>query len=50
MVDQVTLSKTTYNILPFKFEAGTSNYIGAIGLASALEYIMNLGIEEIQAL
>ena len=47
MVDQVTFEKTTYNALPFKFEAGTSNYIGAIGLAAALEYVMNLGIEEI---
>ena len=49
MVDQVTFDKTTYNVLPFKFEAGTSNYTGAIGLASALEYIMNLGMEEIQS-
>ena len=48
MVDQVTFEKTSYNILPFKFEAGTSNYIGAIGLASALEYVRNLGIEEIR--
>ncbi len=47
MVDQVTFEKTSYNSLPFKFEAGTSNYIGAIGLASALEYVMNLGIEDI---
>lgn len=49
MVDQVTFDKTSYNVLPFKFEAGTSNYIGAIGLASALEYVMDLGIEGIRS-
>ncbi len=47
MVDQVTFEKTSYNALPFKFEAGTANYIGAIGMASALEYVMKLGLEEI---
>jgi cysteine desulfurase/selenocysteine lyase len=47
MVDQVTFQKTTYNKLPFKFEAGTTNYIGAIGLATALEYIENLGLDRI---
>ncbi len=47
MVDQVTFEKTSYNTLPFKFEAGTSNFIGAIGLASALEYVTQLGMEEI---
>jgi len=49
MVDVVTLEKTTYNIIPFKFEAGTTNYIGAIGLAAALEYISGLGIESVAA-
>jgi cysteine desulfurase / selenocysteine lyase len=49
MVDQVTFEKTSYNTLPFKFEAGTSNYIGAIGLSKALEYVMDLGIEGIQS-
>ena len=47
MVDIVTFEKTTYNILPFKFEAGTTNYIGAIGLASAIDYIAGIGIENI---
>lgn len=47
MVDEVTLEKTTYNVLPFKFEAGTTNYIGAIGLAAALEYISDIGIDSI---
>lgn len=49
MVDQVTFQKTSYNTLPFKFEAGTANYIGAIGLASALEYVMKLGLDEIRS-
>ncbi len=49
MVDQVTFAKTSYNTLPFKFEAGTSNYIGAIGLASALEYVSNLGMKNIRS-
>ena len=47
MVDQVTFKETSYNILPFKFEAGTSNYIGAIGLATALKYLQNIGFEAI---
>jgi len=47
MVDIVTFAKTTYNELPFKFEAGTTNFIGAIGLGSALEYISNLGLDKI---
>jgi cysteine desulfurase/selenocysteine lyase len=48
MVDCVTFEKTTYNQLPFKFEAGTMNYIGAGGLATALDYITGLGIENIR--
>ena len=47
MVDKVTFEKTTYNDLPFKFEAGTMNYQGAIGLARALEYVEDTGREEI---
>ena len=49
MVDIVTFEKTTYNVLPFKFEAGTTNYIGAIGLAAALEYISGVGLNRIAA-
>ena len=48
MVDCVSFEKTTYNELPFKFEAGTMNYIGAAGLASALDYISGLGLENIR--
>jgi len=47
MVDVVTFEKTTYNCLPFKFEAGTPNYIGAIALAEALKYIAAIGLENI---
>jgi cysteine desulfurase / selenocysteine lyase len=47
MVECVTFEKTIYNQLPFKFEAGTSNYIGAIGLAAAIDYISAIGIEDI---
>ena len=47
MVECVSFEKTTYNSLPFKFEAGTSNYIGAIGLASAIDYVKAIGLENI---
>jgi len=47
MVDKVTFEKTTYNELPFKFEAGTMNYSGAIGLSAAIDYILNIGREDI---
>jgi cysteine desulfurase / selenocysteine lyase len=47
MVDKVTFEKTTYNQLPFKFEAGTMNYAGAVGLGTALDYITELGRDEI---
>ena len=47
MVATVTFEKTTYNELPFKFEAGTTNFTGAIGLAAALDYVSALGREAI---
>jgi cysteine desulfurase/selenocysteine lyase len=47
MVDCVTFEHTTYNELPFKFEAGTSNFVSAIGLGTALEYLQSLGLEKI---
>jgi len=47
MVERVTFEKTTYNVLPFKFEAGTMNYPGAIGLMSALNYVTMTGREDI---
>ncbi len=48
MVDTVTFEKTTFNQLPLKFEAGTTNFIGAIGLGSSLDYINSLGLENIR--
>ena len=47
MVDCVQFEHTTYNDLPFKFEAGTSNYIGAFGLAAAIDYLHSIGLNEI---
>ncbi len=47
MVDQVTFDRTTYNTLPFKFEAGTTHYTGAIGLSAALEYLQSVGFDSI---
>jgi len=47
MVDQVKFDQTTYNTLPFKFEAGTTNYTGAIGLAAALDYLQSIGFHAI---
>ncbi|MGH9793919.1 MAG: SufS family cysteine desulfurase [Candidatus Acidiferrales bacterium] len=49
MISSVTFEKTTYNKLPYKFEAGTPNVAGAIGLAAALDYVHRLGIDEIAA-
>ena len=47
MVESVTFEKTTYGALPFKFEAGTMNFPGAIGLGKALDYVLDLGRENI---
>ncbi len=47
MVERVSFEKTTYNKLPFKFEAGTTNFVGAIGIAKALDYIESVGLEDI---
>ena len=48
MVDKVTFAKTTYAPLPLKFEAGTSNFIGAVGLAEAIRYVESIGVESIE--
>jgi cysteine desulfurase/selenocysteine lyase len=47
MISKVTFEKSTYNELPFKFEAGTSNIAGAIALGTALDYVSNIGLESI---
>jgi len=47
MIDEVTFKKTTYNVLPFKFEAGTPNVGDVIGLGEALRFISDTGISTI---
>ncbi len=49
MIDLVTIEKTTYNKLPFKYEAGTPNIVGPIGLARAIEYLNILGFDDVRA-
>ena len=49
MIGSVTLAETTYRAAPFRFEAGTPNIAGAIGLGVALEYVRTLGLERIAA-
>lgn len=48
MIDLVTPEKTTYNKLPFKFEAGTPNIAGTLGLATAIKFIDDIGIQNIK--
>lgn len=47
MIDRVTFEKTTYNKLPYKFEAGTPDYIGSLALAEAFDYIERIGFDDI---
>jgi cysteine desulfurase/selenocysteine lyase len=49
MISSVTFEKTIYNKLPYKFEAGTPNIAGGIGLGAAVDYIQSIGIERIAA-
>jgi cysteine desulfurase/selenocysteine lyase len=49
MILSVSFEKTTYNALPYKFEAGTPNIEGVIGLAAALDYVSAIGIDTIAA-
>jgi cysteine desulfurase / selenocysteine lyase len=49
MILSVSFEKTTYNELPWKFEAGTPNISGAVGMAAAMDYIEGLGIDKIAA-
>ena len=48
MVDRVSFERTTYAPLPLKFEAGTSNYIGAIGLGEAINYLQTLDLKAVE--
>lgn len=47
MIASVTFEKTTYNTLPYKFEAGTPNIAGTIGLGAAIDYVNQIGLERI---
>lgn len=49
MIKEVRFEKTTYNELPFKFEAGTPDFIGIIGLGEAIRYVEKIGLENIGA-
>ena len=49
MIQHVSFERTTFNELPFKFEAGTPDYIGTTGLAKALDYVTALGMDNIAA-
>ncbi len=49
MIKNVSFEKTTFNELPFKFEAGTPDYIGSTALAKALDYVSAIGMENIEA-
>jgi cysteine desulfurase/selenocysteine lyase len=50
MIKEVTFEKTTYNVPPFMFEAGTPNIAGVIGLSAALNFVSKIGINKIEAL
>jgi len=49
MISSVTFEKTTYNVLPYKFEAGTPNIAGTIGLGAAIDYVRAISMEKIAA-
>ncbi len=49
MIKEVTLKETTYNDLPYKFEAGTPNVAGAVGLSAAIDYLEEVGMKNISA-
>jgi cysteine desulfurase / selenocysteine lyase len=49
MIRSVTFEKTEYNVLPYKFEAGTPDIAGIIGLGAAIDYVNTIGIERIAA-
>jgi len=49
MILEVSFSGTTYNDLPYKFEAGTPNIVGFIGLGAAIEYLQRIGMQKVSA-
>jgi cysteine desulfurase/selenocysteine lyase len=48
MIDKVTFEKTTFNVLPYKFEAGTPDFIGSTSLAAALDYMTAIGMDNVE--
>lgn len=48
MIDHVSFEGTTFNELPYRFEAGTPNYVGSVALATALDYLSAIGMDKIQ--
>jgi len=49
MISSVTFERTQYNVLPYKFEAGTPHVVGALGLATAIDYLTALGLDRVGA-
>ncbi len=47
MIDHVRFEQTTYNVLPYKFEAGTPNYIGSYAFSKAINYLQSIGLDHI---
>jgi cysteine desulfurase/selenocysteine lyase len=47
MISSVTFARTSYNVIPYKFEAGTPNIADAVGLGAAIDYIEGVGLERI---
>ena len=47
MIEKVTLESSTWNDVPYKFEAGTPNYVQAIGMGEAVKYLLNIGMDNI---
>ena len=47
MIEHVSFQKTTYNVLPYKFEAGTPNYVGSYAFGMAIDYLQEIGLEKI---
>ena len=47
MIEHVSFEQTTYNVLPYKFEAGTPNYVGSYAFGKAIDYLQEIGVEHI---
>ena len=47
MIETVTMESSTWNQVPYKFEAGTPNFVQAVGLGAAIDYLNDLGMDEV---